>query len=101
MYILPGHPYIANGAMTNAVISGATTLTFADGSNICLLQATGANVYYTIDGSTPSAINGFTMYDGADPVYIEVVPTQVVKVIQASGSPRLRKQDMKKYYGTV
>lgn len=101
MFILPGHPYIANGVMTNAVISGSTVLQFAAGSHICLLQATGANIYFTVDGSVPSATNGFTIYNGADPFYIEVVPTQVVTVIQASGSPRLRKQDMQKYTGTV
>ena len=101
MFLLPRGPYTNNGTMTNAVIAGAATLTFATGTHICLLQATGANLYFTMDGSVPSATNGFVLYDLADPVYIEIVPGLVVRVIQASGSPRLRKQDMTKYNGTV
>lgn len=59
------------GAHTqNSSLSSVVTVSVPNGANGLLVQCTGQNVRYTLDGSTPSSTNGFVLYATSSPVII-------------------------------
>lgn len=83
------------GAMKDIVISVATQLSHDEGADYTVLQAKVQNIYFTLDGSVPSSTNGFILAVGSDPLIIDLVDNQVIKVINAAAGSRLVQQDMK------
>jgi hypothetical protein len=76
------------GSMTrNASISTATTLTIPARATGLYLQGETADVYYTLDGSTPTTTNGFILQD-KELVRLDLFTGATVKVISASGAVR-------------
>jgi hypothetical protein len=76
------------GAMTrNASISTATTLTIPSRANGLFLQGETSDVYYTLDGSTPSTTNGFILQSG-ELIRLDLFTGAAVKVISATGAVR-------------
>lgn len=51
-----------------------------------LVQVHTQNAYYTLDGSTPSATNGFVLYAGNDPLLISMNDTIAIKFLGVSGA---------------
>lgn len=58
-----------------------------------LVQASGANVRYTLDGTDPNATSGFVLVNGNDPIAIPYIPGRTrLKFVQASAGARLHYQ---------
>ena len=71
------------GAHVNdASIASADELTVPDGATKLLIQASGADVRYTLDGTTPTAAIGFTLVAGLGPVIILLEDGVVVTLIE-------------------
>lgn len=89
--------FIPLGAHTqNATIGAATVIApaaLADDLesrvNCILLQSTGTNVRYTLDGSTPTATNGFVLTAGYDPILLYWGTGVILTVIQESATATL------------
>lgn len=71
---------------TDATISAATDITPPPGANKVLIQAFGADVRYTLDGTTPTAAVGFQLKAADPPILIPFGPGTVVKVIEETAS---------------
>lgn len=54
----------------NSSLSSAVTVTLTSGANGLLVQCTGTNVRYTLDGTTPTSTTGFVLYATANPVLL-------------------------------
>jgi hypothetical protein len=82
----------------DTTISTATVLTLPSGANGLLMQATGQNIRYTLDGSTPTASKGFVLVSNAAPVLV-TFPTDdtVVTVIEATASAAVEFQFVRLY----
>ncbi len=80
-------PFTPSGSHTrNASLSSAVTLTAPAGASLLMIQATGQNVLITLDGTTPTASVGFTLFAGDPPSLVPISEDTVVKAIQvASG----------------
>lgn len=76
------------GAHVNdADISSADVLSAAAGATMLLIQASGADVRYTLDGTTPTAAVGFTLFATAEqPTLILLEDGVTVTVIEESAS---------------
>lgn len=57
---------VTHGQLTG--LSVAQALTVPAGATTVLLQAKTQNIYYTMDGSTPSATNGLILLVGLAPI---------------------------------
>lgn len=79
------------GAHTqNASLGSVVTLTLPDGANAFLMQATGQNIKYTVDGSNPTTTRGFTLYATGTPVIVYLPSNAVtVKVIESAATATL------------
>lgn len=56
------------GAFTqNALLGTAAVVAVPDGANGLLVQCTGQNLRYTIDGTTPTSTNGFILIKDTSP----------------------------------
>ena len=84
-----------NGNGSNAEITTATRLTFAAGTDVTVLQALVSNIIYTVDGTTPTATNGYVMYVGQEPLMFEIAAGMPITVLHAAAGARLQKNDMK------
>lgn len=71
---------------TDAALSSAKVLAPPAGSNLVLIQCTGANVRYTLDGTTPTAGTGFVLTADTDPLLIPIGPTTTLTIIEESAS---------------
>lgn len=77
--------YSPSGAHTSdTTISVAQTLTIPTGTSWVLIQALGANIRMTLDGTTPTASVGFQIKNGNPPLRIPVGTGMTIKVIQES-----------------
>ncbi len=71
------------GSHTNdADISAADVLTVPDGASKLMIQASGADVRMTLDGTTPTAVLGFTLVAGLGPVIVLLEDGVIVTVIE-------------------
>lgn len=77
---------------SNATISSATTLTPPTGATLLMIQATGQNVLITLDGTTPTATAGFTLYAGDPPSLVPVAEDAVIQVIESTATARINYQ---------
>lgn len=82
----------------DTTIATATVLTLPSGANGMLLQCTGTNVRYTLDGTAPTTTRGFVLVANASPVLI-TFPTDdtVVTVIESSASAAVEYQFVRLY----
>ena len=63
-------------------ISAADALTPASGATMLLIQASDADVRFTLDGTTPTAAVGFTLVAGLGPTLILLEDGMTVTVIE-------------------
>lgn len=83
---------------TDTTISSATVLTLPSGANGVLLQCTGQNVRYTLDGTTPTSTVGFVLVANASPVLITFPNDDtVVTVIESAASGAIQFQFVRLY----
>jgi hypothetical protein len=85
--LTPVGDHVSNGA-----ISSATTLTPPATANALLIQATGQNVRYTLDGTTPTASVGFVLRQDDQPLVIDLGVGMTVKVIEESATATIEYQ---------
>lgn len=70
---LRGNPHTFDGVGShtqNTSLSTAQTIAIPDGANALLVQCTGQNVRYTLDGTTPTATVGFVLVANDPPVLL-------------------------------
>lgn len=85
--------FVPVGAHTATTLSGsATTLTVDASADGVLMQAIAQNIYYTLDGSTPTSGNGFTLYAGGDPLRVPKNSDIAIKVLRAASGAVLQWQ---------
>lgn len=72
-------------------VSGATALTKLAGANAIMLQALTQNVRYTLDGSTPTASQGFRLAAGTL-ITLSVGSDMTVTVIEETASASIEYQ---------
>lgn len=78
---------VANSHTRNNSLSNAVTLTPPAGASWLFIQALGANVRYTFDGTTPTATVGFQLKKDNPPIRIPATTGMTIRVIQeASGA---------------
>lgn len=77
---------------SNGSISSAVTLTPPATANALLIQATGQNVRYTLDGTTPTASVGFVLRQDDQPLIVDVGAGMEIKVIQESATATVQYQ---------
>jgi len=79
-------------SMGMASVTTAALLTalhpLASNSTIMRVQVQDGDIYHTVDGSTPSASNGFLVYQGAE-MWFNRATYEACRVIAAEGSPVL------------
>lgn len=75
----------------NASLSSAVTLAAPSGANALMIQALTQNVRYTLDGSVPTASQGFQLAAGALTT-IPVGSGTTVKLIEETGSASVEYQ---------
>lgn len=73
-------------------LAAAVTLTPPATANTLLIQATGQNVRYTVDGTTPTASAGFRLRSDDSPVIIDIGVGMTVKVIEESATATVQYQ---------
>ena len=92
-YIVDQAAFVPVGPhQVNNNLNSVVTLNPAVGAGRLLLQATNANVRYTLDGSTPSSSSGFVLRAGADPTLIILAPGVSVKVTQETSGAVIQYQ---------
>ena len=69
----------------DASISSKTDIALPATANVIRLLADTATVYYTFDGTTPSATNGFTLASGSEIMYF-LQPGAIISVLSATGA---------------
>ena len=62
------------------------------GANFLMVQTHTQSVYYTIDGSTPSATNGFVLLAVQNPIYIPMGTSVILKFLRAASGAVLQYQ---------
>jgi len=67
--------------------SAVEQLEVPEGTNHAYIQATGANVRFTLDGQDPTTSYGMILVDGAAPLLLRDLVN--LKAIAASGTPKL------------
>lgn len=75
----------------NASLSSAATLATPAGANVLMIQALTQNVRYTLDGSVPTASQGFRLSAGT----LTTIPVgngTTVKIIEETGSASVEYQ---------
>lgn len=77
---------------SDATISAATEIAVPAGANAMQLQATGQNVRYTVDGTTPSASVGFVLVADADAVFVPANDGMTIRVIEVSAGGAIQWQ---------
>lgn len=83
----------------NTSLSSAVAITLPAGANALLVQCTGQNVKYTLDGTTPTSSVGFVMVANASPVIItHVSEDTVLTVIETAASAVLEYQAIRVYH---
>lgn len=88
-----GLEFIPVGAhKSDRVISAAQTLTPPAGADRIALAASGQDVRFTLDGTAPTATNGFPLVAGAAAVVIVLPVGATLKVIQAAATATLQEQ---------
>jgi hypothetical protein len=75
--------------VSNDDLSSVVTLTRPDGASTLIAQAMVANIAFTLDGSTPSATNGFQLTAGDSPM---AIVGDSIKMIQVSAGAVLQRQ---------
>lgn len=75
-----------------ALAIGATVVDVTISGRV-MLQADGADIRFTLDGTAPVAgTNGFVLVSGAPPLLLEFLSWGVLKAIADYGSPKLQIQ---------
>lgn len=83
-------PVGAHGS--NGSLDAAVTLTPPATANALLIQATGQNVRYTLDGATPTASVGFLLRGDDPALIIDVGVGMTIKVIEESAGATVEYQ---------
>lgn len=78
--------------IADTTISTPTAIPFPAGATGILIQALGQNVRYTLDGSTPSASNGFRLTADNDPIMIAYAYGMAIWVIEESAGGQVQAQ---------
>lgn len=73
------------GAHATATPSTAAALEKPTGATGIVLGALTADVYYTLDGTTPTASNGFVIKTAVEPQWVNLPVNATVTVFSASG----------------
>lgn len=68
-----------------ASVTSATTITIPQNASGIIMQASAANVFYTIDGSTPTTATRFILNSSGSPTRIDLYPGATIKVISPTG----------------
>lgn len=76
----------------NASLGSAVTLTRPEGANAIIVTASGQNVRYTVDGTTPTATTGLLILTTVTPQIIPVADGVTIKVIESAASATLNYQ---------
>ena len=85
-----GHDDLIGSLQALAV--GATVVDVTVSARV-MLQADGADIRFTLDGSDPVAgTTGFILADGGPPFLLEFLDVGELKVVAVSGSPKLQIQ---------
>ncbi len=71
---------------TDDDIAAADALTVPSGATMLLIQASGADCRYTLDGTTPTAAVGFTLKADAVPALILLADGVVFTIIEETTS---------------
>ena len=74
---------VINESRESPTITSAHTLVPDTGALMARIQAQGAAVRYTVDGSTPSGSVGYIIADGE---YIDLPTSRPIKLFSASGA---------------
>jgi hypothetical protein len=76
----------------NSSLSAAVNLstTMPTGAKGIMIQALTQNVCYTLDGTTPTASNGFIITAGQPAIVIRMGTAVVLKVIEAAASASIQ-----------
>lgn len=72
-----------------ASLSTAQTVTVPAGATGIVVQARGKNIYYTVDGQTPSAALGFLLVADADEKLLPFTAGTAIKFVEAAASATL------------
>lgn len=81
-----------NTHLSNASLSAAVTLTPPTGATKILIQCTGQNVRYRLDGGIPTASVGFQLTTGGDPRAISLPTGSVLMVIEETATATIQYQ---------
>jgi hypothetical protein len=73
-------------------IDAAVTLTLPATATALLIQATGQNVRYTLDGTVPTASSGFRLRSDDPPVIIDIGVGMTIKVIEEAATATIEYQ---------
>lgn len=84
--------YAPVGTHSNPTFATATALEKPAGATQLLIQVSGQNVRFTLDGSDPSATKGFLITAGSDPLIISVPGSTVIKLIQVAATATVQLQ---------
>jgi len=61
-------------------------------ANVLMVQTHTQNVYYTLDGSTPSAVNGFVLLTTQNPIFIQMGTSVIPQFLRAASGAVLQYQ---------
>ncbi len=101
MHISPQYaPNLSDSHKSISITGTASTLaqlgaTFDRYSAKFTIQANGANVRYTVNGTAPTTTTGLLLVDGAS-ISMDVIENRNAKFIAVSGSPKLEIASYKK-----
>ncbi len=83
---------VVGAHQSNSTLSAAVALTPPAGATRLLIQAFGANVRYTLDGTAPTATVGFRLTADADPVLLLIGAGMTVTIIQEATGASIQYQ---------
>lgn len=84
------NPIGAHGRQTD--LTSAFTPTIPAEASMCVVQALGANVRFTLDGTTPTASVGFQVVAGDVERILPIGPDTVLRFIQEASGAELQYQ---------
>lgn len=80
---------VVTALQTSGTLTDGGSGALPDNTNQVIAQALGSNIYYTEDGTTPSATNGHVLLANQAPRVIEGAPSKL-RFLQVSTGAKLR-----------